>query len=99
MRKRRSPHYYRRQLDLWRESQKSAKSWCQENDLSYQTFLNWKKRFETTEKPFKESAAFLELPDPQTNALELEISGIKIHLERNFDPTILANCLKVLRAL
>ena len=56
-------------LNQFYSSNKSARQWCQENSVSYQSLLHWKNKF-------KPKNSFIELK--QEDPLELSWNGIKL---------------------
>ncbi len=78
----------------WEASGQTITSWCQEKNLSYNTFCKWKVRLL---KPTLTKASFLEIKEEKNSSLKLEYHGIHIHLDKNFDPEILKKCLLALQ--
>ncbi len=62
-------------VEQFNSSNQSAREWCQQNDVSYQSFLHWKNKL-------KPENSFIEL-HPQ-EPFELSFKGIKI-LFSNFE--------------
>jgi hypothetical protein len=83
-------------VQQWSSSDKSAKAWCQENNLVYTTFLGWVHRAKDSKV---QSSLFVELKDqPQSSSgITLEYDDVRINVLPNFDPITLNRCLQVLR--
>jgi hypothetical protein len=97
-------------IQLCRQSGKSAKAWCRENQIVYSTFVGWSHRLKlrgdldsalTGDLPSKGGVAssFIELKDQSKSisSISLECAGVYIHLSADSDETLLRKCLKVLR--
>lgn len=99
------PNWQKKVLE-WQKSGKKIPAWCQENQIPYTTFLGWKLRFGNFHKKLQSntqpSKVFIELQDkPLSNSqifsgVTLEYHGIKIHLETEFNATVLKQCLACL---
>jgi hypothetical protein len=100
-------------VQQWLSSGKSAKAWCQENQVIYTTFLGWRNRLKcksnrkvnssnqhSLNDPFSKSH-FIELKDkPKVYPdISLEYEGVKIYLSAEFDGSALRKCLDVLRGI
>lgn len=90
-------------IEQWKLSGKSAKAWCRENQVVYNTFLGWHKRFTQHSATAAHSPSvktqFIELKDPKkiSSGISLEYGGVTIHLEPEFDAATLEKCLTVVR--
>jgi hypothetical protein len=99
-------------LQQWLSSGKSAKAWCQENQVVYTTFLGWRNRLKylssqkATSSPELHSLSpsfsnthFVELKNQSKiyPGISLECEGVKIHLSAEFDGASLRKCLDILR--
>ena len=105
-----SKEYWEAKIRQWLSSGKSAKSWCTENQVVYNTFLGWQNRlkFRNNQKancPLSQNqlnppkAHFIELKN-QVNThpgIYLEYANVQIHLSNDFDATTLRKCLDVLQ--
>lgn len=88
----------------WKASGKSPAVWSKENKIPYTTFLGWKDRFNKSDKkqvitkPLKE---FIELKDQISShsGVSLDYYGVKIHLDPEFNPIVLKQCLSCLEVL
>ena len=87
----------------WRDSGKSARVWCQEQQIPMNTLSGWKKRlklFEGDSDGKKLQKPFVELKDirPSVDSgVLLEIDGVNIRLQVDFDETVFRQCLDCLR--
>jgi hypothetical protein len=87
----------------WQTSGKTTKNWCKENNIPLTTFLGWKSRLKKQELNNPSNAlktGFIELKDSELSesGISLEIDGIKIHLNIQFDSRALKQCLNCLRS-
>ncbi len=58
-------------LNQFQNSNQSAREWCQQNNICYHSFLNWKKRLQSQKED-----RFIELK--QEEPIELSWKGIRI---------------------
>ena len=90
---------------MWKQSGKTAWTWCRENQVIYTTFMGWCRRLEIqTEKANQqpqESNQFIELQDHIAirSEISLEYAGMIIHLKGEFDLNLLTKCLVLLRGI
>lgn len=103
-----SREYWEIKVQEWLSSGRSAKSWCKENQISYNTFLGWRARLEQNNQktnllknadPSFSKPHFIELNETPklSSGIMLEYNGIKIHLQPEFDAFSLEKCLNILR--
>lgn len=87
----------------WRDSGKSASVWCLEQQIPINTLSGWKKRLKLLEddndgkrfqKPFVELKNSRPLVD---SGVILEIDGVNIRLQVDFDEAVFRQCLYCLR--
>ena len=88
---------WKEKIQNQRQSGLSMASWCKKNDISITTFYYWR------DKLLPKSvnrATFVELQDtqeaPEASGITIECQNFLIRLNKQFDPTTLQNCLKVL---
>lgn len=96
-------------IDQWRQSGKSAKAWCLENQVVYPTFMAWRNRLKAKQKSdhlddknsFSPSKPFVELQDQakKRSSLTLECNGVQILISEDFDTELLCKCLITIRNL
>lgn len=83
-------------------SGKSAKQWCQEHNISYQTFISWRQRL-TNKVPSKKTinkSSFVEVPkSTYEDWLRISCKGIRIVISNGFDTVALQKCLHLLQGL
>ena len=89
-------NYWSNILDEWRSSGLKALPWCKQFNISYQSFLHWRKKL----SPLPDS--FIELFEPEAiqsenSGIELELNAVLIRLERDFDCSTLQRCLKAIK--
>ena len=75
----------------------SATKWCHQNQISRPGFFYWKDRFFPKQKLSRSS--FAELSYTNRSGISIECHGVRICLERDFDPLILKRCLFALMEL
>jgi transposase-like protein len=93
------------QVQRWLQSGKSAKAWCREHKLVYNTFLGWYHRLQADKKSLADpenlitEPQFIELKEqpPASSGIILECAGVLVHVSEGFNPLTLKNCLHVLR--
>ena len=93
---------WKKLVQEWQASGKSAREWCKENQISCNTFSGWKKRFKQFEdisidKEFKKPFIELKEQSLEESGIVLETKGIKIHLKSNFNGFALRQCLDCLK--
>ena len=93
-------------IDQWRQSGKSAKAWCLENQVVYTTFVGWRNRLKAKENQIhpddnnslSQSRLFVELTDQKKKSIiTLECNGVQILISEDFDANLLRKCLDLLR--
>lgn len=86
-----------------RESGLSVAVWCRENNFNTHNFGYWQKKLfpkilgssDFTEiKDKKNSENFIE----KGTGITMEYQGVRIHLDKQFDLSVLRRCLEVLRS-
>jgi hypothetical protein len=83
-------------IRLQQDSGQNMSRWCRENQINYDSFLYWKKRFFPTTV---ERSTFLELIDScKSTGLSIEYKGVKIAIDKHFDPMALIHCLNTLKS-
>ena len=80
-----------------RESGLSIRQWCCQNQISLCSFYYWKDRLQP--KPELTRSSFTELSIDQGSGISLECQGVRILIDKSFDPATLRNCLAALRGL
>jgi hypothetical protein len=80
-------------IDLWKESGLSQKSYCNQNNLAYNTFKYWQKKYQADrhDKKPKSSKPFIPVHIPQaitTNLPEADTGIISI----NYPNGVIVNC-------
>ena len=81
-----------------RQSNLSITSWCRQNHVAVHSFYYWRDKF--FPKAPLDRSAFKEISETTSfscGGIKLEFQGFFIHLDQQFDSTILKNCLKVLK--
>lgn len=92
----------------WREhilkqekSSSSISSWCHQNNISTHVFHYWRNKLypKRDRKVDLSRNCFTELIDRQGTGITLECQDIRIHLDKQFDPSTLKQCLKILKEI
>ena len=82
-----------------KESGQSMLKWCSEQQINYESMLYWRKRFGWNPTKTLERSSFKELSDSSDNTgVTVEYRQVRIHLAKNFDSTVLMQCLRMLKA-
>ncbi len=80
-----------------KQSGLSVSRWCRENQVPYNAFIYWKRRFVRV-VPL-ERKSFVELAENSSKSgIQLECDGIKVIVEKGFDFSTLAKCLQALKS-
>lgn len=78
-----------------RESGLSIDKWCRQNQISSCSFHYWKDRLFPKKQLTR--SCFTELPVDQGTGISIEYQGMRILVEKSFDPITLRSCLAALR--
>jgi hypothetical protein len=86
-------------IRLQKESGQSMLRWCREQQINYDSMTYWRKRLGLAPAKIIERSSFKELPDSlDKTGITIEYQQIRIHLAKNFDPSVLMKCLRMLKA-
>ncbi len=80
-----------------KESGLSINEWCRKNQITKGSFHYWKNHFQPDISLTRSS--FKELPVDQGTGISIEYQGVRILINKCFDPTTLKNCISALRGL
>jgi len=80
-----------------RESGLSIERWCRQNQIASCSFHYWKSRLQFKSELTR--ACFTELPVDQSTGITMEYQGIRILIDKSFDPVALRSCLAALRGI
>lgn len=80
-----------------RESGLSIDRWCRQNQVTSCSFYYWKNRLQP--KAELSRSCFTKLPIDQGTGVTMEYQGIRILIEKSFDPATLRSCLAALRGI
>jgi uncharacterized membrane protein YvbJ len=81
-----------------RQSKLSIASWCRQNGIAIHTFYYWQSKL--FPKPTINRSAFTEAVEEKNKSdigIVIEYQGFNIHLNGDFNPSILKRCLEVLK--
>lgn len=88
---------WEQKIQKQKQSGLSVSRWCRENQIPYNTFIYWKRRFVRV-APL-ERKSFVELAENfSKSGIQLECDGIRVNVEKDFDSSTLARCLQALRS-
>lgn len=88
---------WKERIRLQQESGQTIALWCREQQVNYDSFLYWKGRFSPASAGGVDRSSFKELLDLDKTGITIEYQQIQIHLSKNFDPSVLMKCLRVLK--
>lgn len=77
-------------------SNKNISQWCKENQILPRSFYYWRSKIYP--KPIDRSS-FTELTDSAKPGITIEYRGIRISIDKNFDLTVLKQCLNAIREI
>lgn len=82
-----------------RESGLSIEEWCRQNQITSHIFHYWKNRL--MPKAELSRSCFTELSEDQgqSTGVTMEYKGVRILIDRSFDPATLRSCLAALRGI
>jgi hypothetical protein len=75
----------------------SVNQWCCKNQVTKGSFHYWKNRLEPKSELTR--SCFTELPIDQGTGITMEYQGIRILIDKSFDPATLRSCLAALRGI
>ena len=75
----------------------SIDKWCHQNQIPAHCFHYWKGRL--FPKQTLNRSSFTELTNANESGVFIEYHGVRIYLDRYFDPSILKRCLYALREI
>ena len=88
-------------IETWKISGMSGAAWCRENSVAYHCFLYWRRRREQTISDDnalvrrEPGMGFTEIIHSGT--LTAEVGGVRLHLERGFDPVLFREVIAAVR--
>jgi hypothetical protein len=86
----------------WEASGASAAAWCRENGISYHRLQYWRRRQKVLGNGSQVAiippkASFCEIVSQ--DGLTAEINGVRLHLERGFDPSLFRDAIAAIRGV
>jgi len=82
--------FWRESVSVWEKSGLSARQFCTEEGLGYQTFLSWKKRF------LEDSDCFVELEEKELTHIEFSCGDISLRVSEDLGSSALSNLILAL---
>lgn len=102
-RKKRTREQWQELVLQWETAQMTAKDWCLQHKVSYESFIIWRKRLKSIprDKMSAPNASFIELLDDPTtpSGVEIHVHSLRLFLSKDFDSSTLLRCLQVLEKL
>ena len=84
-----------------RESKKTVRRWCKDNELSHATFFYWKNKLKVCSVSKKQD--FVEIQDmPQESScsgIQIKHNDFVLCLQKDFDRATFKDCLQALKEL
>lgn len=75
----------------------SIDRWCRQNQITPCSFYYWKDRLFSKTKLTRSD--FIELPINQGTGICIEYQGMRVLIDKSFDPVTLRGCLAALRGI
>lgn len=79
--------FWRESVSVWEESGLSARQFCSQEGLGYQSFLSWKRRI------LENSNYFIELEDKEVSLLELNCGTISLSVSADLSSPMLTQVI------
>ena len=81
-----------------RESGLNVARWCRENQINYNGFIYWTRRYNPS--PILNRSSFKELSEhSKKTGVSIEYRGACIRLDKQFDSSVLKQCLSILMGI
>jgi hypothetical protein len=96
-------HQWLEKIQKQRASGLSIQSWCKANNIINHVFYYWEKKI--FPKSIVDRSDFVELSNKKNadalirSEIFIEVQGMRIHVDRQFDPSTLKQCLKVIKEM
>lgn len=97
---------WERRITQYRDSGKSVREWCAENNVSAERLWYWLRKYKTNkDASLVESNQWLPVevrehsPIEKNNSLTVKVGEALIEVKAGFDPTLLSQVVRVLGAL
>jgi len=91
---------WRVRIESWRASGESGAKWCRSEGVSYQRFVYWRRKFSAADGSEAKDPGFVELHGdvPDNSGVELEIGGVRLRVNGDFDEAAFSKALRLLRS-
>ena len=86
---------WKRLLSEWEDSGQSGAAWSRLKQIPYHRFIYWKKRLLGVGGD-NTAGAFVELSG--SSPIRIEMNGISVNVEGDFDPYLLSKVIRTLRS-
>jgi len=94
---------WERRINQYRESGKSVREWCAENNVSAERLWYWLRKYKTNkDTPLNKSNQWLPVevcehtPIEQNNSLMIRVGEALIEVKAGFDPALLCQVVRAL---
>lgn len=82
--------FWRESVSVWEDSGLSARQFCSQEGLGYQSFLSWKRRI------LENSNYFIELEEKDVSLIELNCGAISLSISADLSPPIFSQLILAL---
>jgi len=88
--------HWKKIINEWNKTGEVAKHWCQKHNISYISFISWRKRLSNVNPP-----SFIEVLEERNEPflIELEFQSITLRLKNGFDKEVVRKCLQLIKGL
>ena len=87
---------WKNKINQQKSSGKRVSEWCRENQIHPRVFYYWKLKLFPK---IIDRSCFTELTNSKSSDIVIECPGVRICLEKHFDPAALKYCLAMLRGI
>lgn len=88
-------------INEWSKTAEIAKHWCQKHQVSYISFISWRKRLRDLNSSNVKPSSFIEVLEEKNEpfVIELEFQSITLRLKKGFDEEIIRKCLSLIKTI
>ena len=88
-------------VEDWKKSGAIAKRWCEKHQISYVSFITWRKKLELSTSIKEKTSSFIEVveTDDTPCVVELKFQDFTLCLKQDFDERLVKRCLKLIKSL
>lgn len=94
-------HLWQQRMNDFEKSEETIKKWCDSQGISLSQFHYWRRKLKlTSREPLTHSWVSIDFEQSQKQEpLMIHLGASKIEIHTGFDPDLLADVVRVLRAL